>query len=432
MSLSLRDQAIIWHPLTQQQTAPLPIAITRGEGSYVVDESGLRYLDLISSWWVNLHGHGHAQLAEAIYRQALTLDHVIFAGFTHEPAVALCEQLRAVLPCALSRFFFSDNGSTCVEVALKMALQYWSNREHTSRRYFLAFEGGYHGDTFGAMAVGAQSGFHDAFKSLLFPVLTFPFPATWDNDETIDVREAAALDAIDQHLMTHGADIAALIVEPLVQGSAGMRMCRPQFLNTVMQRVREQGILVIFDEVMTGFGRTGTLFAADQLELQPDFMCLSKGLTGGTLPLALTVTTDRVYQAFLSDSWHHAFLHSHSYTANPIACAAALASLGLLRQQQTALAQSAIYKAHRCGLSYVEVHCPFVEKIRCLGTIAAFEWQASAKARALFLRECLNVGLLIRPLGACVYLIPPFSVTTEELKHAYQKIVAALNVAVAF
>ena len=351
MNLSERDKALVWHPFTQEKTATLPIAIQRSQGSYVYDEQGCRYLDLISSWWVNLHGHAHPEIARAIYEQACTLEHILFAGFTHEPAVKLCEQLKSILSENLTRFFFSDNGSTCVEVALKMASQYWYNREQAPRPLFLSFEGGYHGDTFGAMSVGAQSGYHDPFKSLFFEVLSVPFPATWDGDEDVDMKENHALACLEHHLNENASRIAAIILEPLMQGASGMRMCRPAFVKMVVERVRQAGILVIFDEVMTGFGRTGTTFAYEQVGITPDFLCVSKGITGGFLPLALTITTDEIYNAFLSEHWHHAFAHGHSYTANPIACAAAVASFDVLMREETQDAIDAIHEAHKDGLA---------------------------------------------------------------------------------
>lgn len=420
MTLSERDKAIIWHPFTQEKTAVEPLAIQRGEGSYVYDEHDTRYLDLISSWWVNLHGHAHPEIARAIYDQASTLEHILFAGCTHEPAVKLCEQLKSILSDKLTRFFFSDNGSTCVEVALKMASQYWYNREQKARPLFISFEGGYHGDTFGAMSVGAQSGYHDPFKALFFKVLSVPFPATWDGDEDVDTKEEHALACLSRYLSEHQSDIAAIILEPLMQGASGMRMCRPSFVKTVIERVRQAGILVIFDEVMTGFGRTGTTFAYEQLDCVPDFLCVSKGITGGFLPLALTITTDQIYEAFLSDHWHHAFAHGHSYTANPIACAAAVASFDILMRPETQTAIAAIHEAQKKGLAYLQKTCSGVGKMRVLGTIAAFD--VHAQDMNLLKKTFLQAGFLVRPIGNTVYLLPPYSTTPDELSLAWQKI----------
>ena len=426
-SLSIRDKKLIWHPFTQEKTAPPVIAVKNAQGCYIYDEYGKPYLDLISSWWVNLHGHAHPIIAKRIYEQALQLEHVIFAGFTHSSAIELCEALKKLLPSYLNRFFFSDNGSTAVEVALKMAYQYWQNQGDTDRTLFLSFEGGYHGDTFGAMAVGNKSGFHHAFSDILFKVLSIPYPPTWDGDTNISCKEAYALSMLNGYLNKYHNKIAALILEPLIQGASGMRICRATFLSTIVNLVKKHGILVIFDEVMTGFGRTGSYFALEQLETKPDFLCLSKGLTGGFLPLALTVTTEAIYAMFLNNEWKYAFAHGHSYTANPLACAAAIASLELLQQQQTQNAIETIYETHKEGIRYLTENCENIEHLRIIGTISAFEvknWHnIGQQLKTIFLKE----GLLIRPLGNTVYLLPPYVVTSEELACVYKKLGAALN-----
>lgn len=421
MSLAARDKKWLWHPFTQAKTAEMPIAIERAKGSYLYDEQGHAYLDLISSWWVNLHGHAHPEIARCLYEQALQLEHVIFAGFTHLPAVALCEELQPLLPSPLSRFFFSDNGSTAVEVALKMAYQYWRNQGDRTRTTFLSFEGGYHGDTFGAMAVGARSGFHSAFTDLCFNVLSLPYPATWMGDTDVEAKEAEALRQLDQHLDKDGHRIAAIILEPLMQGAAGMRLSRSSFIKAVVERVRAARILVIFDEVMTGFGRTGSIFATHQIGVTPDFICLSKGLTGGFLPLALTVTTEAVYAAFWHDDWKYALAHGHSYTANPLACAAARASLRLLQQPLCQEAIRSLSTAHETGLSSLSALGAAIERPRKLGTISAFDMQ-DGKVLATLRSACLETGLLVRPIGNTLYLLPPYSTTVEELEAAYHTI----------
>ncbi|WP_341818060.1 adenosylmethionine--8-amino-7-oxononanoate transaminase [Wolbachia endosymbiont (group A) of Andrena fulva] len=418
MNLSERDRKIIWHPFTQEKVAKFPIAIKKAHGSYLYDENNKPYLDLISSWWVNLHGHAHPKIAQAIYEQSMTLEHVIFAGFTHEPAVTLCEKLKTLLPDKLSRFFFSDNGSTTVEVALKMAYQYWWNQGNRERTTFLSFEGGYHGDTFGAMSVGVKSGFHDAFSNLLFSVLTVPFPETWDEDEKIENKEEHSLKVLEGHLRAGSRKIAALILEPLVQGASGMRMCCPEFVRKVVNLVRQHGILIICDEVMTGFGRTGTYFALEQTQIVPDFLCISKGLTGGFLPLALTITTEEVYSAFLSEHFTKAFAHGHSYTANPLGCAAAIASLDLLVKHDTMESIKRIHSIHKKELVNLSEACKNVERARVTGTIAAFDVHDAQTLKIKFLEQ----GLLIRPLGNSVYLLPPYSISTFELEEAYNKI----------
>lgn len=425
--LSERDRKIIWHPFTQEKTAAFPVAITDAKGSYVYDEKGKAYLDLISSWWVNLHGHAHPEIAHHIYQQALKLEHIIFAGFTHEPAVQLCERLAALLPPELCRFFFSDNGSTSVEVALKMAYQYWHNHDQKDRTLFLSFEGGYHGDTFGAMSVGANSGFHDPFHALFFKVLSIPYPATWDSDQEIESKEKQALAVLDNYLVEQGNQIAAIILEPLIQGASGMRVCRAQFHKKVVERVRQYHILVIFDEVMTGFGRTGSHFAFEQVGITPDFLCIAKGITGGFLPLALTLTTPTVYNAFLNSEWKYAFAHGHSYTANPLACAASIASLHLLLKEETQQAIKAIHLAHEQGMLYLKEECAHINHCRVLGTISAFEVKADPGVLPQLKSRFFEQGLLIRPLGNTVYLLPPYSITANELRSTYEKMSAIIN-----
>ena len=427
MTLSERDKKIIWHPFTQEKTATEVINIQRAQGCYLYDENDKAYLDLISSWWVNIHGHAHPEIAKSIYEQAKTLEHVIFAGFTHEPAVNLCEGLRNLLPPDLCKFFFSDNGSTAVEVALKMAYQYWRNLGSHEKTTFLSFEGGYHGDTFGAMSVGAKSGFHNQFKDLLFNVLSVPYPDTWNDDEEVDVKEQKAINALQGYLNDHHHKIAAIILEPLIQGASGMRICRPQFIKALIDLVQQQNILVIFDEVMTAFGRTGTYFALDQLGIIPDFLCVSKGITGGFLPLALTVTTHKIFDAFLGDDFITAFAHGHSYTANPLACSAAVTSLRLLQSSECQNSIRNLNQAHKKGIEQLTLKCSRVEKIRIIGTIAAFDLKNSAHLIPSLKQRFFEQGMLIRPLGNTVYLLPPYCITNEELELVYNKIINIIN-----
>jgi adenosylmethionine-8-amino-7-oxononanoate aminotransferase len=419
------DKRHVWHPFTQAATEPVPIAIARAERATLFGVDGRPYLDLISSWWVNLHGHGEPRIADAIARQARALEQVIFAGFTHEPAIRLATRLAELLPTPLERVFFSDNGSTAVEVALKLAWQYWRNKG-VERRHFLAFEGGYHGDTFGAMAAGRGSNFYRPFDELLFDVELLPYPATWIGDAEVEAKEAASLAALDAWLAKNGAEAAALIVEPLIQGAGGMRMCRPEFIQAVATRVRAAGALVIFDEVMTGFGRTGEVFAMTKIGLAPDIVCLAKGLTGGFLPLAATVATDAIYQGFLASSFDKAFAHGHSYTANPLGCAAALASLDILGEVATVARIAALERKHRDRLASLGQSGDWA-RARVTGTIAAvnlgtreptYNAEVGARLRAFFIER----GLLIRPLGPVIYLMPPYCTTDAELDRAYDAI----------
>lgn len=425
------DQRYVWHPFTQAQTAPAPLAIRSARGSRLYAEDGREFLDLIASWWVNIHGHAHPTIAAAIAQQAQTLEQVIFAGFTHQPAVQLAQELVSLLPQGLTRVFFSDDGSTAVEVALKMALQYWRNHGEAQRSRFLAFAGGYHGDTVGAMSAGKGCGFFDTYGSLLFEVGLVPFPATWDGDAEVEAKEAAALAQLDTYLASAGESIAAVIIEPLVQGSAGMRMCRPQFLQALAQRLREAGILLIFDEVMTGFGRTGAMFASLKAQVTPDIICLSKGLTAGFLPLSVTVASEAIYAAFLGETFDRALIHGHSFTANPLGCAAALASLQVFREEQTLAKLPQIEAWQRAGLATL-AESPLVKQPRVMGTIAAFDVVAAdagytsavgARLKAFFHER----GLLLRPLGNVVYVLPPYCITEAELQHAYAVIAEGLK-----
>ena len=420
------DRTLLWHPFTQVLTAPPPVPIRSARGATLTDFEGRELLDLISSWWVTLHGHANPAIARAIGEQAGRLEQVIFAGFTHEPAVELCRRLTAILPPALRRCFFSDNGSTAVEVALKMALQARRNRCEARDR-FLAFEGGYHGDTVGAMSAGVSSKFFEAWRELLFPVDVLPVADTWLGDDAVDGKEAAALDSLERHLDQHGQRTIAAIIEPLVQGACGMRMHRPSFLRGAVERLKARGILVILDEVMTGFGRLGAPFACLEAGVAPDFICLSKGLTGGALPMSLTVTTEAVHETFLDPAVDKAFLHGHSFTANPLGCAAALASLDLLLDPACAEARARIERRHRTDLARVVAASPVASRLRIQGTIAAFEVAGqdpdlNARMKRFFLQR----GLLLRPLGGTLYLLPPFCITNEQLDRAYAGIEAGL------
>ncbi|WP_287601718.1 adenosylmethionine--8-amino-7-oxononanoate transaminase [Thiothrix sp.] len=430
MTTTNLDRQHVWHPFTQAQTAPDPIPITSAKGIRLYAEDGREFLDLISSWWVNLHGHAHSTIAAAIAKQAHTLEQVIFAGFTHQPAAQLAAELVQRLPAGLTRVFFSDDGSTAVEVALKMALQYWRNQGEAQRTRFLAFEGGYHGDTVGAMSVGRGSDFFSTYGSLLFEVGLLPYPQTWDGDADVVSKEQAALAVLDAYLAQHGETLAGVIIEPLVQGAAGMRMCRPEFLQQLAAKLRAAGILLIFDEVMTGFGRTGAMFAAIKAQVMPDLICLSKGLTAGFLPMSVTVASEAIYAAFLGENFDRALIHGHSFTANPLGCAAALASLQVFEDEQTLAKLPQIEAWHRQGLAQLAGH-PAVQHVRVTGTIAAFDVVTTdagytsavgAQLKAFFHER----GLLLRPLGNVVYLLPPYCVTQDELALAYQTIGEAL------
>jgi adenosylmethionine---8-amino-7-oxononanoate aminotransferase len=411
----------IWHPFTQAKTAPAPLKVKSAAGVWLTLENGHQVLDAISSWWVNTHGHAHPAIAEAIYTQAKTLEQVIFAGFTHDPAEQLARKLRQKLPDRLEHVFFSDNGSTAVEVALKMAYQFWVNQGQ-KRSTFLAFEGAYHGDTFGAMAVGERSIFTQAFQDLLMTVEFLPFPATHWGDETVEEKEAQALAMLQHKLAQNPQQYAGLILEPLVQGAGGMRMCRPSFVQQVVHCCQSADTIVIFDEIMTGFGRTGDWFACLKAQVEPDIICLSKGLTGGFLPLSVTLCSDRIYQAFYSDDPQKTLYHGHSFTANPLGCAAALASWDLMYEAEPRF--RALEALHLSHLQTFQNH-PLVENYRVTGTIAALDLKSDRPGdyftpiSALLRERSIAKGVLLRPLGNVLYLLPPYCITDAELDWVY-------------
>ena len=412
------DSRHIWHPFSQAETGPAHPVAVKAQGGWIETADGHRVLDLVSSWWVNLHGHGEPKIAAAIAQQAATMEQVIFADFTHAPAACLAAALAEALPGDLSKVFYSDDGSTAVEVALKMALQYFPLVGQPKRKRLLGFDQGYHGDTVGAMSVGHSSGYFRAWSGMMFPVDMLPFPATWENDDAIGPKEVRALAALDAKLSD---DVAAVILEPLIQGAGGMRMCRPEFVRAVAEHVREAGALLILDEVMTGFGRTGSLFACEQAGVVPDLICLSKGLTGGFLPMGATVAREGFCQAFIGQTLDRAFLHGHSYTANPLGCAAGLASLEILTSPECERRRDAIEAVQRERVTALAKRRPDLHA-RARGTIAALDLAkggygdgSGARIKERFWKE----GMLIRPLGPVVYFLPPFCVTTEELHTAW-------------
>ena len=416
LNLTERDRAVIWHPYTPMKLRPNALGIVRGEGVHLYDEHGKAYIDAVSSWWVNLHGHSHPQIAQAIYQQAQTLAHCMFANLTHEPAVQLAERLLAITPGEMRHVFYSDNGSCATEIAIKMALQAFTNRAQP-RRTIVALADGYHGDTFGAMSASGRGLFTEPFDDKLFNVAFIPAPTR--------ERAAESLAAL-QKILANG-DVAALIVEPLVQGAAGMQMHNADALSQLFAAAKAAGAYVIADEVMTGFGRTGTLFACNQLSVAPDMICLSKGLTGGTLPMAVTLCTDAVYDAFYSDDVRHALYHGHSYTANPIACAAALASLDLLLTDECAQARAMIADAHRAFADEMTTHAK-IENVRTCGTILAMTIRTSSGSHYLsqerdrIYHYFLNRGVLLSPIGNVLYLIPPYCISAAQLQQIYAHI----------
>ena len=418
-SLAGRDQAVIWHPYTQMQTAAKPIAIVRGEGVYLIDENGKQYLDAISSWWVNIHGHSHPYIAQKVGEQMLQLEHTIFAGFTHPSAVELAERLLQIIPDNQAKVFYSDNGSTAVEVAIKMCLQYWSN-VGTPRTKVLAFNNAYHGDTFGAMSVSARSAFTQPFEKLLFDV------------EFIDLPNSDNILNLKSHISNLKSHLSAFIYEPLIQGAGGMLMYEAEYLDELVAHCRKENILVIADEVMTGFGRTGKLFASEYLVNKPDIMCFSKGITGGTMAFGVTTCTENIFNAFLSDDKHKTLFHGHSYTANPVACAASLASMDLLLKPETMQNIQRISAQHAAFRKKIKNH-PKLKDVRQTGTILAIEWFTetgtsyfNTLGKALY-DYFLEQGIILRPLGNIIYILPPYCITEQQLDYIYSKIEDALE-----
>jgi len=401
MSLVDRDRQFVWHPYTQMKTAPRPLEIVRGQGVYLYTADGRKLLDGISSWWVNIHGHSHPRLNQAIADQAKMLEHVIFAGATHEPAVELAERLVGILPAGLAKIFYSDNGSTAVEVAVKMALQYWRNRGQPSRQRILALDHAYQGDTIGAMAVSAPSVFTEAFASLLFPV------------------DRVAPDDVDGHLQQYGDRVAAVIVEPMLQGAGGMIMWPADSLARVRAACYRHGVLMIADEVLTGFGRTGRMFACEHASVTPDICCVSKALTAGYLPMAATAATNAVYDAFLSDDRSKTFFHGHSFTANPLACAVALASLDLIEENRVLERIGRLERQLLDGLAPL-APLPTVADVRVLGGVGVVELKSDGgyldTIGPRLYDEFLKRGILLRPLGNVLYLMPPYVITDEEVE----------------
>jgi len=423
----------IWHPFTQEALDPRPIHIERGEGVYLYTRDGRKLIDAISSWWVNLHGHGHPLIAEAIAEQARKLEHVIFAGFTHDAAEELARRLRRILPQPLEHIFFSDDGSTAVEVALKMALQYWRNLGKSRRNRFVALEHAYHGDTVGAMSVGADSDFVAAFEELRFPVLRVPSAHCFrcpvgKQRATCDIDCVGPLARL---LEERHYEIAAVIVEPLLQGAGGMIVHPVEFLQRIRKLCTEYDVLLIADEVLTGFGRSGRMFACELAGVVPDVMCLSKGLTGGFLPLAATVCTPGVYQSFRSTDRSRTFFHGHSYTANPLGCAAAIASLKIFDSEPVFERIAAIEKIHRQRAPAFANH-PAVADVRMIGTVMALELKADDAGYFSELRPALydfylSKGVLLRPLGNVVYILPPYVITAEQLHYVYDVMAESLD-----
>ncbi len=422
MTLTEKDSQYLWHPYTQHKTAQLPIAITRGEGALLWDENNKEYIDAIASWWVNPFGHSNRFIADKIYKQLTTLEHVLFGGFTHEPAIQVAEQLMKMLPKNQQKIFFSDNGSTSVEVAIKVALQYFYNKGE-KRTTVIAFEDAFHGDTFAAMAASGISFYTQAFQGMCIDVVRIPVP--------VKGKEQVSFDTLKKVIQEK--QCAAFIFEPLVQGAAGMVMYEADALDELIKICQENKVLTIADEVMTGFGKTGKTFAMDYAQEMPDMMCLSKALTAGTIPMAITTFTQEIFDAFYDDDINKALFHGHTFTGNPTGCAAALASFELLQTQEMQENIIRINKRHLAFQEYIQNH-PKVTATRVLGTIFALDVKKENEEtyygtmRTKLYNFFIENGVILRPVGNIVYILPPYIMTDEQLQKVYDVVEKALEI----
>lgn len=424
-----RDLAHVWHPCTQMKDHELlpPVPIRRGLGVWLEDFEGKRYLDAISSWWVNLFGHANPRISAAVREQAERLEHVILAGFTHEPVIELSEELVALAPSGLSRCFYADNGSAAVEVALKMSFHYWRNVGRPGKRRFVTLSNSYHGETLGALAVGDVELYRSIYAPLLMEVITVPSPDCFEREpgESWAEHSRQKFRLMEETLQRHADEVAAVIVEPLVQCAGGMRMYDPLYLELLREACDRYGVHLIADEIAVGFGRTGRMFACEKAGIRPDFLCLSKGLTGGYLPLSVVLTSEPVYAAFYDEyTQRNAFLHSHSYTGNPLACAAARASLAIFRNDEVLERNVAL--ATHMGAAALELQDhPHVAEVRQTGMIVAIEMVRERASRTPYdwrerrglrvYRHALGRGVLLRPIGNVVYFMPPYVISPDEI-----------------
>jgi len=419
--LQIRDEKYVWHPYTQHATAKTPLPIVKGKGALLIDENGNEYIDGVASWWTNTLGHSHPYIARKVYEQMLNLEHLIFAGFTHKPGVDLAERLMKHLPENQAKVFYSDNGSTAVEIGVKMAIQYFHN-QGINRKKLITFENAFHGETFGAMSASGDLGLNNAYSEHLFEVIRIPEPYAGQED-----KSAAALEkAIAEN------DAYAFLFEPLIQGASGMNMYAPKALDRLLAICKAKGVLTIADEVMTGFYRTGRFFACDYLENKPDIMALAKGLTAGALPLSATTCTQDIFDAFLSNDKHKTLFHGHSFTGNPTGCACALASLDILEKEETIRDVARICARHTEFKGHIEKH-PKAKDVRQQGTIVAVEFLTNTETsyfndlRDKLYYFFLENGVLLRPLGNVIYVLPPYCMTDKQLTKIYSLIEQALD-----
>lgn len=424
MTLQQKDKKYIWHPYTHQKTMLPAVPIVRGEKSLLIDEQGNKYIDGISSWWVNIHGHGNKFIAKKIYEQAKKLEQVIFTAFTHEPAVLLAEKLLSVLPGNFSKVFYTDDGSTATEVAIKLSLQYWKNVGNNNRTKILAFHDSYHGDTFGAMSVSERGIYTSAFEDKLFDVIF------------IDTPDGKNMDQLIEEIEKYKDQIICFIYEPLLQGAGGMLMYQPKDLNELLHHLKKEKIICIADEVLTGFYRTGKFFAGDYMNEKADIICLSKALTGGTMALGVTACTQNIYNEFVSDDKTKTLFHGHSFTANPLACTAGIASFDLIQKGECLKGIQNIITHHEKFIKKLQPlqNKNHIKNLRQTGTILAFEICTSDKDDYLnnvskdFTPFCMKHGVYLRSMGNTIYVMPPYCITTRELKKIYDVIISFIKI----
>lgn len=419
MSILKKDKKHLWHPLTQHQTAREPLPIVRAKGALIYGADGQEYIDGIASWYTVMYGHSNEYITAAVYRQMQELDFVMFSGFTHAPAVMLAEGLLDILPDNQQKVFFNDNGSTAVEAAIKMALQFYYN-QGDKRDTLIAFEDGFHGDTFGAMSVSGLSSYNGPFEDFLLTVKRIPTPQEHNLEEVMSKLE----DLLKNH------KCAAFIFEPLVQGAAGMKFHSASGLDALIKRCKEAQVLTIADEIMTGFGKTGTDFACDQLFNAPDIMCLSKALTAGMFPLSITSCTQVIFDGFLSEEVHKGFFHAHTFSAHPIGCAAAIAGMELLKSPEIIASKKRIEKAHLDYAQRIKNH-PKVKEVRTKGVILVIDFdiimERYGNLRDELYQFFIERGVALRPLGNTVYVLPPYVITVKQLEQVYGAINEALD-----
>jgi adenosylmethionine-8-amino-7-oxononanoate aminotransferase len=419
MNLTDRDKKHLWHPLTQHQLQPEALPIVKAKGAILYDQDGNQYIDAIASWYTSMYGHCHEDVLNKVTQQMQKLDQIVFAGFTHEPAIELSEKLIALLPNNQNKIFFSDNGSTANEVAIKMAIQYHLNQGN-KKQTIIAFENAFHGDTFGAMSVSGLSVYNGAFSDLFIDVLRIKVPCKENINTVLN----------DLEMIIDNNEVAAFIYEPLVQGANAMHMFDAQYLDKILAICQNNKIVCIADEVMTGFGKTGKNFASDYMQNKPDIICLSKALTAGFVPMAITTCTQEIYDSFLDDSTQKAFFHAHTYTANPIACAAALAGIELLKSEEIQFNIQNISQSHKEFAESIKSYS-VVKSIRCLGVILAidlaFELNRYGKERNAIFEYFMSQGVYLRPLGNTIYILPAYIINEPQLFKIYEAIASYLK-----